>query len=141
MVEEAFGLCLQSWSVLLLMLSPLPSSPKDWNQTAYGLPPPFERGDAGNILPLVLQYLTPTWLSVLGIGSVAAAVMSSMDSALLSSASMFTQNIYKATLRKQVCLCGSMCVSALSKVTAIFIVPVLCLLAGLRARAAGGGPC
>uniref|UniRef100_A0A3Q2YL68 High affinity choline transporter 1-like n=1 Tax=Hippocampus comes TaxID=109280 RepID=A0A3Q2YL68_HIPCM len=73
----------------------------DWNQTGYGLPPPYERGEAGNILPLALSYIAPTWVSVLGIGALAAAVMSSMDSALLSSGSMFTQNIYKTTLRKQ----------------------------------------
>ncbi|XP_019720979.1 high affinity choline transporter 1-like [Hippocampus comes] len=73
----------------------------DWNQTEYGLPPPYYRGEASNVLPLALSYITPAWVAVLGTGALAAAVMSSMDSVLLSSASMFTQNIYKSTLRKQ----------------------------------------
>ncbi|XP_064458531.1 high-affinity choline transporter 1-like [Ornithodoros turicata] len=68
-----------------------------WNETDIDIDPLDE---SSLILPLVLQYLTPSYISFLGMGAVAAAVMSSADSCLLSCASMFTRNIYTTIIHK-----------------------------------------
>ncbi|XP_074652985.1 high-affinity choline transporter 1-like [Tubulanus polymorphus] len=75
----------------------------DWNQTQLGQSP-LETGQSSLVLPLVLKHFTPNIVAIIGLGTISAAVMSSMDSAILGSSSMFTHNIYKAFLRKKASL-------------------------------------
>lgn len=74
----------------------------DWNQTEYGPTEPWRRQEADMILPIVLQYLCPVYISFFGLGAVSAAVMSSADSSILSASSMFARNIYQLSFRQNV---------------------------------------
>uniref|UniRef100_A0A1I8G8D8 High-affinity choline transporter 1-like n=1 Tax=Macrostomum lignano TaxID=282301 RepID=A0A1I8G8D8_9PLAT len=51
--------------------------------------------DSRFILPLALRHLCPRPVAIVGLGAVSAAVMSSADSTVLSSASMFCRNVFK----------------------------------------------
>ncbi|XP_019644004.1 PREDICTED: high-affinity choline transporter 1-like isoform X1 [Branchiostoma belcheri] len=74
----------------------------DWPSTSYGKDPATEDPpQASLILPLVLQHLTPVWVSFFGLGAVSAAVMSSADSSILSASSMFSRNVYKLVFRQK----------------------------------------
>jgi len=69
----------------------------DWAALGYPAPP-----DAASTLPWVIRYLTPPWVATIGLGAVAAAVMSSTDSSILSASSMAAWNIYRPLLRPDV---------------------------------------
>lgn len=75
----------------------------DWN--AFGSAPDFlaARLDESPalVLPYLLRYAVPTWVAVLGLGAIAAAVMSSIDSSVLSASSMLTWNGYRKLIRPE----------------------------------------
>lgn len=66
----------------------------DWS--ALGLQEPK---NASMILPYVLRYMTPEWLAALGLGALAAAVMSSVDSSILSASSLASWNVYRPLIK------------------------------------------
>ena len=55
--------------------------------------PPLE--SPALILPYVVRYLTPPAIATIGLGALAAAVMSSVDSSILSASSMASWNVYR----------------------------------------------
>jgi high affinity choline transporter 7 len=67
----------------------------DWAE--YGVTAP----EGALVLPYVLRYLTGPVLASLGLGALAAAVMSSVDSSILSASSMGAWNIYRPLIRPQ----------------------------------------
>jgi high affinity choline transporter 7 len=61
----------------------------DW--AGRGVPAP----DGALVLPYVLLHLVPPAVATIGLGAVAAAVMSSVDSSILSASSMTAWNVYR----------------------------------------------
>jgi high affinity choline transporter 7 len=51
------------------------------------------------VLPYLLRYAMPMWVSIIGLGAVTAAVMSSVGSSILSASSMLAWNLYRRLLR------------------------------------------
>ena len=74
----------------------------NWNETNYAGVVPIPAEQQKLILPLVLQYLTPSFVAFFGLGAISAAVMSSADSSVLSASSMFARNIWKLVFRQNV---------------------------------------
>ncbi|XP_060079936.1 high-affinity choline transporter 1-like [Ylistrum balloti] len=74
-------------------------SAADWNATDYNGNIPLEYQQWTHIFPMVLQYLCPMSVSIVGIGAVSAAVMSSADSCVLATGTVFANNIYKNIFR------------------------------------------
>ena len=62
----------------------------DW--AAAGAPPLQQ---PALVLPYVIRYLTPPLVATIGLGALAAAVMSSVDSSILSASSMASWNVYR----------------------------------------------
>lgn len=58
--------------------------------------------NTASTLPYVLQNLTPPIIALVGLGAIAAAVMSSIDSSMLSASTLAVWNVYKPLLKPDV---------------------------------------
>ncbi|XP_037515887.2 high-affinity choline transporter 1 [Rhipicephalus sanguineus] len=77
------------------------ASGKSANFTAAGYPGPYnlEMAHRKDIMPYAIRYLTPGVISILGQLAITAAVMSSVDSSMLSASSLITRNVYQLMFR------------------------------------------
>lgn len=53
-------------------------------------------------LPYVMRHLTNPWVATVGLGAIAAAVMSSVDSSILSASSMASWNVYRPLIKPDI---------------------------------------
>ncbi|KAK3085638.1 hypothetical protein FSP39_006486 [Pinctada imbricata] len=87
-----------------LMLIPptligIAGSAADWNMTSFETSGNLTSDQLAAILPMSVRYLCPTAVSVVGLGAISASVMSSADSLVLATGSVFAKNIYNTLFR------------------------------------------
>ncbi|KAL1425519.1 hypothetical protein MTO96_019122 [Rhipicephalus appendiculatus] len=87
----------------------------------------WRRAERHKVLLYALRYMTPGSVAVLGHIAITAAVMSSVDSSMLSASSLFTRNIYHFILRPAASDM-EVCVVLRCMVTIIGAVATLCAL-------------
>lgn len=97
----------------------------DWQ--GMGLPAIPE---PASTLPWVLRHLTEPWVAAIGLGAVAAAVMSSVDSSVLSASSMAAWNVWRPLFRPNIT--GERLVKVIKR--CIWIVGVAATLMALNIR-------
>ncbi|MEA3504219.1 MAG: sodium:solute symporter family protein [Bacteroidota bacterium] len=81
-----------------VMIGIIGSSVSDWQAFGASSAPT----DSALILPYVIRYLTPGSIATIGLGALAAAVMSSVDSSILSASSMASWNIYRPLVKSKI---------------------------------------
>lgn len=69
----------------------------DWSQLSLNGPE-----TPAATLPYVLQFLTPKYIALIGLSAIAAAVMSSIDSSMLSASTLSVLNVYKPLVNPDV---------------------------------------
>jgi high affinity choline transporter 7 len=97
----------------------------DWVGMGLTAPDP-----AANTLPWVIRYLTNPWIATIGLGAIAAAVMSSVDSSILSASSLFSWNVFRPLIRPQVT--GEQLRSVIQR--SIWIIGMAALLLALQVK-------
>nr|XP_054926561.1 high affinity choline transporter 1-like [Dermacentor andersoni] len=86
---------------------------KSANFTAVGYPGSYNLDEEHRkeIMPYAIRYLTPGMISILGQLAITAAVMSSVDSSMLSASSLIARNVYQLIFRptaSEVELCAAL---------------------------------
>ncbi|XP_064476551.1 high-affinity choline transporter 1-like isoform X3 [Ornithodoros turicata] len=108
---------------------------KTTNFTLVGYKGPFQLrpDDVPSVLPICIRLFAPSFMSIVGLGAITSAVMSSMDSSMLSAATLVTRNVYHqlfrptagdmeiATfLRASVCVIGALSTYMALSVTSVY---------------------